>query len=60
VTATGSCIGLPDLRAGQHVRIKGVGARFSGLYFVTETTHTINDQGYTTKFTACREKKIEG
>jgi|ERR1051326_495469 phage protein D len=60
VTATGSCIGLPDLRAGQHVRIKGVGARFSGLYFVTETTHTINDQGYTTKFTASREKKIEG
>jgi phage protein D len=60
VTATGACIGLPDLRAGQHVRIKGVGARFSGLYFVTETTHTINDQGYTTKFTARREKKIEG
>lgn len=59
VTATGSCIGLPDLRAGQHVRIKGVGSRFSGLYFVTETTHTINDQGYTTKFTARREQKLE-
>ena len=60
VTATGSCIGLPEMRAGQHVRIKGVGARFSGVYFVTETTHTINDQGYTTKFTARRESKIEG
>ena len=60
VTARGSCIGLPNLRAGQHVRIKGVGARFSGVYFVTETTHTINDRGYTTKFTARREKKIEG
>jgi len=58
VTATGSCVGLPDLRAGQYVRIKGVGARFSGDYFVTETTHTINDQGYTTKFTARREQKL--
>jgi phage protein D len=60
VTATGSCVGLPDLRAGQRVRIKGVGARFSGTYFVTETTHTIADQGYSTKFTARREQKIEG
>ena len=60
VTATGTCVGLPDLRTGQRVRIKGVGSRFSGTYFVTETTHTIGDQGYSTKFTARREQKIEG
>ena len=56
VEANGTTVGLPDLRAGQRVRIVGVGARFSGTYFVTKTTHTINDSGYTTKFTARREQ----
>lgn len=56
VEATGTTIGLPDLRAGQRVRITGLGARFSGTYFVTKTTHTINDSGYVTKFTARREQ----
>ncbi|MGH7844134.1 MAG: phage late control D family protein, partial [Candidatus Binatia bacterium] len=55
VTASGTCIGLPDLRAGQRVKIAGLGARFRGEYFVTDTTHTINDSGYTTKFSARRE-----
>jgi len=30
VKASVTCVGLPDLRAGQRVRIEGVGARFSG------------------------------
>jgi phage protein D len=55
VKASGTCVGLPDLHAGQRVQIAGVGARFSGTYFVTETTHTINDSGYTTRFNARRE-----
>ena len=57
VKASGTCVGLPDLRAGQHVRIAGLGMRFSGEYFVTDTMHTINDSGYITKFTARREEK---
>ncbi|MGH8066283.1 MAG: phage late control D family protein [Candidatus Entotheonellia bacterium] len=57
VTASGTCVGLPDMRAGQWVKIAGVGSRFSGTYFVTETTHTINDQGYITKFNARREDR---
>jgi uncharacterized protein len=60
VTATGSTVGLPDLRAGMQVFIEGVGARFSGLYFVTETTHTISDSGYLTRFTARREDTGSG
>jgi phage protein D len=55
VKASGTCVGLPDLRAGQRVRIAGLGARFSGEYFVTDTTHTISDSGYITKFNARRE-----
>jgi hypothetical protein len=53
--ASGTCIGLPDPPAGQRVRIAGLGMRFSGEYFVTETTHTINDSGYITKFNARHE-----
>jgi phage protein D len=56
VEATGTTVGLPELRAGKRIRIVGLGARFSGTYFVTKTTHTINDSGYLTKFTARREK----
>lgn len=56
VEATGTTVGLPNLRAGQRIRIVGLGARFSGTYFVIKTTHTINNSGYVTKFTARREQ----
>jgi len=61
ITATGATVGLPDLRAGCVVFIRGfsppkeIAASFDGKYFVTETTHTINDQGYRTQFKARRE-----
>jgi uncharacterized protein len=55
VTAEGTTLGLPDLRSGKRLLIDGVGARFSGAYFVTETTHTWNESGYITKFKARRE-----
>ncbi len=58
--ASGSTVGLPDLRAGQRLRIVGLGSRFSGTYFVTETTHTIGDGGYTTRFNARREEGCGG
>ena len=60
VTATGSTVGLPDLRAGKRVIIEGIGSRFGGAYFVTETTHTISESGYTTRFTARRENDCGG
>ncbi len=62
VKASVTCIGLPDLRAGSKVEIEGLGARFSGTYFVTDSTHTINDSGYITKFNARREQSgsLEG
>jgi phage protein D len=53
LTGSGSTIGLPDLRAGSAVKITGLGESFSGIYFVTGTTHTIGDGGYTTQF-ECR------
>lgn len=55
VKASASCIGLPALTAGCKVEIEGLGARFSGTYFVSATTHTLGDSGYTTRFDARRE-----
>lgn len=57
VKGSGSTIGLPYLRAGTVVELRGLGKRFSGHYFVTGTTHTIGDGGYTTQFECRREEK---
>lgn len=57
ITGSGSVVGLPSLRAGSAVEITGVGELFSGRYFVTSTTHTINDSGYTTQFGCRKETK---
>ena len=64
VEAKGRTVGLPDLRAGVKVQIKGLGNRFSGppgkefSYLVTATTHTIGEGGYTTDFTARMEQTL--
>lgn len=59
VTATGSTVGLPKLRAGSVIEVGGLGERFSGRYFVTDTTHAIGDSGYTTQF-GCRREEVKG
>jgi phage protein D len=56
VEAKGKTVGLPDLRAGVKIEIKGLGKRFTGTYLVTGTTHSIGDSGYTTDFNARMEK----
>ena len=58
VKGSGSTVGLPDLRAGTVIDIERLG-RFSGRYFVTSTTHTIGDGGYTTQF-QCRREELQG
>ena len=60
VRGSGSTVGLPDLRAGSRVVIRGLGTRFSGNYFVTSSTHTIGPNGYKTTFESRREGPEEG
>jgi len=60
VKAEASTIGLPNLRAGSRLLLSNIGSRLSGEYFVTETTHTFNQSGYQTKFTARREDPDSG
>src|SRR5262249_226995 len=59
IKGSGTTVGLPDLRSGRKVHIKGLGPRFDGEYHVTETTHTIGETGYRTTFGARREKGLE-
>ena len=58
VTADGTGIGQPKLRAGTVVDIEGVGSRFSGPYYVTATEHVFNKRvGYRTRFAARRNAR---
>ena len=50
VKGTGTTIGIPDLRAGSVVALKGLGPSFSGSYYVEEATHTISSGGFQTSF----------
>jgi len=52
VRATGSSIGMPELRAGRVIEIAGLGPRFSGLYRLSQTTHSLGASGYTVTFQA--------
>jgi hypothetical protein len=55
LTAGGSVVGDPRIRAGTVLRINGVGEEFGGLYRVTSATHTIDGGGYRTRFEARKE-----
>lgn len=46
----GSCVGIPELAAGQYVEIQGVGKRFSGAYRLRKVTHRMDDSGFMTDF----------
>jgi phage protein D len=54
ITGEGRCIGNPDVKAGKVVELKGLGDRFSGLYYVASSTHSIGPRGYYTFFTVRR------
>jgi phage protein D len=54
IEGTGECLGMPQIRPGVKIGLKKVGNKFSGTYFVTGATHTINDSGYRTRFSVMR------
>lgn len=55
LTATGTVVGEPRMRAGDVLRIEGVGAEFGGLYRVTSVTHTLDGGGFRTQFALRKE-----
>jgi phage protein D len=60
ITGEGICKGEPRLRAGTVVEIGDVGIKFSGLYYVTATTHRFQDRDYQTEFSVRRNAHEEG
>jgi phage protein D len=50
ITGSGRVIGLPDLRPGDNVELRGLGDRFSGSYYVKKVEHTLGSSGYVTQF----------
>ncbi len=55
LTASGAVLGDPNIRAGNVIRIEGVGEEFGGLYRATAVTHTLDGSGFRTQFEARKE-----
>jgi hypothetical protein len=55
LTASGSTIGNPSIKATRVVNFDGVGEQYGGLYRITSATHTIDSSGYRTQFDARKE-----
>jgi phage protein D/phage baseplate assembly protein gpV len=45
----GRCVGMPDLHAGDYIKVLGVGKRFSGRYRVRKVSHRMGN-GFMTEF----------
>ena len=46
VEAVAMTIGIPSLRAKQNIEVRGVGQKFSGVYYCHSVRHTIDNSGY--------------
>ncbi len=55
LTASGTTIGNPAIKAGRVIDFGGLGDQFGGLYRITSATHTIDGSGYRTAFDARKE-----
>jgi len=55
LTSSGSTLGNPEIRAGRVISFDGLGEQFSGLYRVTNATHTLDSGGYRTQFNVRKE-----
>jgi hypothetical protein len=53
-TIDGTTVGLPRLRPGNFIQIKGMRPPFDGFYYVTKTVHSYGADGMRTKFSARR------
>lgn len=62
ITGHGVCLGNPDVRAGEVIELKGLGQRFSGLYYVKGSKHICSPHagGYLTEFSVVRNATTGG
>lgn len=50
ITGSGECIGIPELRAGRHIELDGLGRTFNQPFVLRGVTHTIDTLGFLTTF----------
>jgi hypothetical protein len=55
LTASGSCVGDPRIRAGGVLQVEGVGETYGGRYRIAGATHTLDGSGYRTAFDLRKE-----
>ena len=60
VMADATTIGLPSLRAKQNIEIRGVGRKFSGIYYLEAVRHRIDGGGYSCELTLRRNALGKG
>jgi len=48
IRGSAECIGIPEIRAGENIRLEGLGKKFSRKYYVDRSRHTISSSGYST------------
>ena len=57
IRGEGTAIGAPGIRAGVVIELLGLGGRWSGLYYVTDTCHRVGPEGYLTTFSVERNAR---
>jgi hypothetical protein len=55
LTASGTCVGDPRIRAGGVLQLEGVGETYGGRYRIAGATHTLDAGGYRTAFDLRKE-----
>jgi hypothetical protein len=55
LTASGTTVGDPRIKAGRVVDLDGLGDQFSGFYRITSSTHNFDGGGYRTTFDVRKE-----
>ena len=55
LTATGTCVGDPRIRAGGVLQVEGVGETYGGRYRIAGATHTLDAGGFRTAFDLRKE-----
>ncbi len=43
-------MGIPDIVAGENIRLEGLGKKFTKTYYIEKAVHNISGSGYKTTF----------
>lgn len=59
ITGSGETLGIPEIRAGETIRLSGLGPEFTRTYYVINAKHGIGSSGYTTSFQV-KQRRLDG